>query len=269
MKDLMVNIVLTGLIAGGVYLIVAGKIQHGTSESLAESIAKKESQTSREQALLAQVKQLSSEVDSLKEEALNLKKALSTSDKNLTTEDQGIIKLTHSFETMSERCNNFLAQRKQWDKERARMKSASTRLSADNRDLTYRLMAISETNKELTTQLSLAKLFEKDNISIARLDKNDQPNAQASKIKKIKVSMSLPSVMKSPAFKIYDSSGKMLSDKSGSFTSNFSNEVNSFGDKATRMELTYLLSEQVEPGSYRLDIDNEGKHVANLFMAFR
>jgi hypothetical protein len=114
----------------------------------------------------------------------------------------------------------------------------------------------------------LARLFEKDNILIARLDKSDKPNAQARKIKKIMVSMSLPSKMKSPEFKIFDSSGKMLPDQ-GSFISNFNDEVNVFGNKATRLELTYSLLKKIDPGSYRVEIADEGKHVGNVFMNFR
>jgi septal ring factor EnvC (AmiA/AmiB activator) len=269
MKNYIVNIVLIGLFVGGVFLIVKKKTSISFSEPITKPSVKKGLQPAQRYALDNQADQLRRKIDSLELETSNLKKALAKSDASLTTEDQGLIRLTNSFEKMNEKCDDFLNQRKQWDKERTAMQSNYAKLDAENRNLTDRVLALSQTNQQLSAQLSLAKLFEKDNICIARLDKNDQPNAKASKIKKIKVSMSLPTEMKSPVFKIFDSSGKMLPDQSGSFTSNFSNEVNLFGDKATRLELTYLVSKKVDPGSYRLDIDDEGKHVGNLLMNFR
>jgi hypothetical protein len=270
MKKSIINIALLGLLVGvGAFLVVAKKSSNSVNESLTIANVKEDSLTPNKNTLDRQIRQLRGKIDSLEVETGNLKKALTKSKTILTMEDQGLIRLTNSFEKMNEKCDDFLNQRKQWDKERTAMQSTNATLATENRNLTTQLMSLTQTNQQLNSELSLAKIFEKDNISIARLDKNDKPNAKASKVKKIKVSMSLPSKMKSPVFKIFDSNGKVLPAQCGSFTSNFSNEVNSFGNKATRLELTYSLSEKVGSGSYRVDIDDDGKHVGNLFMNFR
>lgn len=270
MKNSRLNIVLLGLLVGtGVFLIVARKSSNSFRASLTQSLAKGDSLTTEERSLEQRARRLKSEVDSLEAETRNLTQALTKSKTNLTVEDHDVIRLTDSFQKMNKECDDFLGQRKQWDQQRAAMQSTNARIREENMNLTLQLLALSQKNQQLNAELALARLFEKDNISIARLDKNDQPIVSANKIKKIRVSMSLPSKMKSPVFKIFDSSGKLLPDQSGSFTSNFSSEANLFGSKASRLELTYSLSKKVGSGSYRVEIDDEGKQVGNVFMNFR
>jgi len=270
MKNSIISIILSGLFVGSsIYLIIARKSNSHLRSELKASRLKSDSLRDARDELYKQVKSLRRYADSVIAKNHSLEGVLAKSRATVATEDKRIIALSRSFEEINKKLDDFWTRQLQWNKDKAEMQSTQMKAHEENKDLVSQVATLSEANRKLAPELAVAKLFEKDNISIMRLDKNGRPNIQARKIKTIKISMSLPSEMKSLALKMFDSNGKLVSDQDGKFITNFSHEANIFGNAAARLELTYSPSKRINSGSYRVEIANDGKHVGNLFMNVR
>jgi hypothetical protein len=269
MKSSIVSILLLVLLAGsGAFLIGGQNSLSQLSNELALSNSKRDSLSRESERLNARMILLKKRADSLAEKDNTLFVSLTKSKSLLFDEEKSIRKLNSEFVEMNKKCDFLLDRQKQEYRQMNLLASNNVKIGGENKELTAKLARLIEANNQLLAELSFAKQLEKDSIFIESRDKNDELCFFGNKIKKILITMCVSSDIKSPALKIFDPQGRPLPERAGQLTFSTS-AINSFSKNLSKLKLTYLLTEKIDSGPYRMEIANNGKHIGTLLMKFR
>jgi chromosome segregation ATPase len=255
------------LVASGIFLISIQKSNDRLSDALSLSSYKEKLMLQDKESLRKELIQLKSKLDSLSLKRVALQAPLMDSKSIVTYQEQRIAMLVRSFEELNAKYDQVLDRQQQRFKKLTELSSTNTQLMSEIKNLSTKLAGVTENNQRLNSELSLAEGLAKDNIFIEPEDEEGKPCAIGNRVKKIVATLSLPSEIKSPVFKIFDPEGKPLPDQGGhyQFTANNEGSV----QKMKKLEMTYQLSKKIGSGLYRVEIASEGKHIGNLLMRLK